>query len=74
MSHIFQFLDSRVRWFLSASAFLLVCFPAVAQQAHLSAPLTANEVMSASRRRTNCATGLSKTIRVSALISLIAIV
>ena len=45
MTHVSQSLDSRVRWFLRASAFLLVCIPAVAQQANVSAPLTANEVM-----------------------------
>jgi outer membrane lipoprotein-sorting protein len=40
-----QSLDSRVRWFLGAAAFLLVCLPAAAQQANRPAPLTANEVM-----------------------------
>jgi outer membrane lipoprotein-sorting protein len=34
-----------VRWFLRASAFLFVCFPAIAQQANSSAPLSANEVI-----------------------------
>jgi len=38
-------LDSRARWFLRASACLLVCLPAAAQQANRLAPLTANEVM-----------------------------
>ena len=45
MTRVSQFLDSRVRWFLRASAFLFVCFPAIAQQANSSAPLTANEVI-----------------------------
>jgi hypothetical protein len=45
MTRISQSLNSRVRWLLGASAFLLVCFPAVAQQANLSVPLTASEVM-----------------------------
>jgi hypothetical protein len=45
MTRLSQFLDSRVRWFRRASAFLLVCFSAVAQQANLSAPLTANAVI-----------------------------
>jgi len=45
MIRLSQSLDSPVRWFLRASALLLVCFPAVAQQANLSAPLTANEIM-----------------------------
>src|SRR5271163_884204 len=45
MTHASQSLNSRVRWSLCASAFLFVCLPAIAQQANLSAPLTANEVM-----------------------------
>ncbi len=45
MTRVSQSLDSRVRWFLRASAFLFVCFPAIAQQADVSAPLTANEVI-----------------------------
>ncbi|MGA2357322.1 MAG: hypothetical protein ABSG02_22725 [Terriglobales bacterium] len=45
MTLVSQYLNSRVRWFLRASAFLLVCLPAVAQQANISTPLTANEVM-----------------------------
>ncbi len=45
MIRLSQSLHSRVRWFLGASAFLLVCLPGVAQQANRSAPLTANEVM-----------------------------
>lgn len=45
MTCISQSLDSWLRRFLAVSAFLLVCLPAVAQQATLSAPLTANQVM-----------------------------
>jgi hypothetical protein len=45
MIRLSQSLDLPVRWFLRASALLLVCFSAVAQQANLSAPLTANEIM-----------------------------
>ena len=45
MTRAAQSYDSRLLCFLRASAFLLVCFPAVAQQANVSAPLTANEVM-----------------------------
>jgi outer membrane lipoprotein-sorting protein len=45
MIRLSQSLDSRVRWFLRASAFLLVCLPAAAQQDNRLAPLTANEVM-----------------------------
>jgi outer membrane lipoprotein-sorting protein len=40
-----QSLDSWVRWFLRASALLLVCLPAAAQPANRPAPLTANQVM-----------------------------
>jgi outer membrane lipoprotein-sorting protein len=45
MTRLPQSLDSQVGWFLRASALLLVCLPAAAQQANRSAPLTANEVM-----------------------------
>jgi outer membrane lipoprotein-sorting protein len=45
MIRLSQSLDSLGRWFLRASACLLVCLPAAAQEAYRSAPLTANEVM-----------------------------
>ena len=40
-----QWTNSYARWLVRASAILLVCLPAVAQQGHSSAPLTADAVM-----------------------------
>src|SRR3954454_9240225 len=45
MTHNSQSLNSQVRWLLRASAIVLVCLPAVAQEYHLSPPLTAYDVM-----------------------------
>ena len=45
MNRFSQSLDSHARWLLSAFTVLVVCFPAVAQQAVVSAPLGADEVM-----------------------------
>ena len=45
MNRFSQSLDSHKRWLLSALTLLVVCFPAIAQQAVVSAPLGANEVM-----------------------------
>ena len=45
MNRFSQLLDSHERWLLSAFTVLVVCFPAVAQQAVVSTPLGADAVM-----------------------------
>src|SRR5271166_1098526 len=45
MPQFSQSMNSYARWFLCALSLLLVCFPAVAQQANVSAPLTADQVV-----------------------------
>ena len=45
MTHYSQWMNSHARWLLRASAILLVCLPAGAQQGNSSAPLTADAVM-----------------------------
>ena len=45
MNRFSQSLNSHKQWLLSAFTLLIVCFPAVAQQAVVSAPLGADEVM-----------------------------
>ena len=45
MVHLFHSINSRARCLLGALTLLLLCIPAVAQQATVSAPLSADEVM-----------------------------
>ena len=45
MTPLYQARNSHGRWFVRAIAFLVIGFPAVAQQANVSAPLSADEVM-----------------------------
>ena len=45
MNPLYHAKKSDGRWFVRAVAFLIIGFPAVAQQTNVSAPLSANEVM-----------------------------
>ena len=45
MTHFSQSTNTCLRWFLRTLTFLLVCFPAVAQEGNVTAPLSAEEVM-----------------------------
>ena len=45
MTQLYHARKSDVRWLVHAIAFLIIGFPAVAQQANVSAPLSADEVM-----------------------------
>ncbi len=45
MTHFSLSTNTCARWFLRTVTFLLVCFPAVAQESNVTAPLKADEVM-----------------------------
>ncbi len=45
MTPLYHARNSHVRWFVRAIAFLIIGLPALAQQADVSAPLSADEVM-----------------------------